>query len=116
MIYLASPYSHPDPDVMEGRFKCVCVLAADLMRRGERIFSPIAHTHPIAVAGELPRGWDFWRQYDEDMIRAADEVWVYTMDGWRESKGVQAEIEIAKAMGKPVRYVGDDGDDGDETK
>ncbi|MBX3452499.1 MAG: DUF1937 family protein [Planctomycetaceae bacterium] len=34
-----------------------------------------------------------------------DEVVVLTLDGWRESAGVQAEIRIAGELGKPVRYL-----------
>jgi len=29
---------------------------------------------------------------------------VLTLEGWRESKGVAAEIEIAKQLGIPVEY------------
>ncbi len=36
MIYLASPDSHPDPDVREQRFQAACAAAAALMRAGHR--------------------------------------------------------------------------------
>jgi hypothetical protein len=55
MIYLASPYSHPDPAVREARFREACRAAAKLMRLGQPAFSPIVHGHPIAVYG-LPNG------------------------------------------------------------
>jgi hypothetical protein len=103
-VYLASPYSHPDKAVMQKRFEDVCAAASGLMSRGALVFSPIAHTHPIAVSGCLPRGWDFWKLYDEVMIGHAEKVVVLTLEGWRESKGVAAEIEIAKQLGIPVEY------------
>lgn len=102
MIYLASPYSHPDPAVREQRFRAACRMAGELMRQGVRVFSPIAHTHPIALEGDLPLGWDFWEQFDREMIAACEAVVVLTLDGWRESKGVTAEIAIAKELGIPV--------------
>jgi hypothetical protein len=106
MIYLASPYSDPDPEVREQRFRAVCKHAAGMMRRGERVLSPIAHTHPIAIAsgGTLMLGWDFWERYDTELVKMCDEVRVLKLPGWEESVGVQAEIELARKMGKAVRY------------
>ena len=45
MIYLASPYSHPDPSVREQRFQNACRIAAELMRSGRIVYSPVAHSH-----------------------------------------------------------------------
>jgi len=104
MIYLASPYSHPDAAVRQQRFESACRAAAELIRRGHVVFSPIAHSHGIAQHG-LPVDWDFWEAQDRRLLAACDELWVLTLDGWRESRGVQAEIAIARAAGKPVRFV-----------
>jgi len=105
-VYLATPYSHPDPAVREARFQAVNTVAAKLMQDGHHVYSPISHTHPIALAGDLPKGWDFWEAYDRTFIEWAEEVHVYLADGWQESKGVQAEMKIAIELGRPVRYIG----------
>ena len=105
MIYLATPYSHPSPDVMESRFVEACKAAGHLMIDGEIVFCPIAHTHPIAVQCSLPRGWDYWEKFDRTFIEAAKKVVVVMMPGWVESKGVQAEIKIAEELGKPVEFI-----------
>jgi nucleoside 2-deoxyribosyltransferase len=105
LVYLASPYSSPSPEVRESRFHAACRAAAQLMAGGAFVFSPIAHTHPIALAGDLPKGWDWWREYDRRMLAACDEVAVLCIDGWRESVGVQGEIAIAAETGKPVKYL-----------
>lgn len=105
MIYLATPYSHPDPAVMEQRFETACRIAGWLMARGEIVFSPIAHTHPIAVRCELPRGWEFWNRYDREMIGFCARLVVAKMDGWHTSTGVAAEIDIAESLGIPVEYM-----------
>jgi len=104
MIYLASPYTHPDPAVREARFRAACRQAAEMLRCGIPVFSPIAYTHPIAAHG-LPPEWDFWADYDRAFLEMCSDVWVLMLDGWRESKGVRAEIEIAVGLGKPVMYV-----------
>ena len=105
MIYLASPYSSDSPVVREARFKAVCVAASKLMVKGLLIFSPIAHTHPIAVAGDLPKGWDFWAKYDREFLNFCDEIWVLMLDGWEQSRGVAGEIAIMEDMGKLVKYI-----------
>jgi len=105
ITYLASPYSHPSAVVREQRFQAACRAAAALMQQGRVVYSPIAHTHPIAVLCDLPKGWEYWRQYDEAFLAASSEVVVLMLDGWQESAGVQAEIEIAERDGKPVRYM-----------
>lgn len=108
LIYLASPYSHVDVAVREARFRRVCEHAAKMMQRGSFVFSPIAHTHPIAVTGELDTGFAYWSEYDRKMIAVCDELHVLMLDGWRESVGVSAEILIADELGNPVVYVQDE--------
>jgi hypothetical protein len=90
---------------MEQRFDAACRAAGRLMAEGHVVFSPIAHTHPIAVRCELPRGWDFWKRFDEEFVRASRKLIVLRLDGWDTSKGVAAEIQIAEAAGIPVEYI-----------
>jgi nucleoside 2-deoxyribosyltransferase len=104
IIYLASPYSHPDPAVREQRFHAACRAAVALLHAGRVVFSPIAHSHPLAQHG-LPGNWQFWERYDRAFLERCDEVVVLMLDGWEESFGVQAEIRIAQELGKPVRYL-----------
>lgn len=113
MIYLASPYSHPDPAVREHRFRKACRVAALFMRTGQAVFSPIAHGHCICTYG-LPTDWRFWEPFDRQMLERCDEVAVLMLDGWRESVGVRAEIQIASERGKPVRYVAPERDGHDK--
>lgn len=104
LVYLAVPYSHDDPDVRDMRFEAANRAASELMREGIYVFSPISHSHPIAMAGGLPLGWDFWEGYDRAILANCSAVIVLTLDGWQESKGVQAEIGIAHDLGIPVSY------------
>ena len=103
MIYLASPYTHPDPAVREQRFLAACQATAALIHAGHVVFSPIVHSHPLSGHG-LPTTWAFWRQQDQAYLERCDEVVVLMLDGWRESAGVQGEIQLADELGKPVRF------------
>lgn len=104
-LYLASPYSHKSAFVRLDRFNAVCLVAGDLMNHGYIVFSPIAHSHPIALQCDLPLGWEFWQKFDHAFIEWADAVVVAMIPGWQESKGVAAEIAIAQEMGKEVIYL-----------
>jgi nucleoside 2-deoxyribosyltransferase len=104
VIYLASPYSHPDPIVRERRFREACLAAATLLRAGHAVFSPIAHSHPLVEHG-LPTDWSFWERQDREHLARCDEVLVLMLEGWEASVGVREEIRIARELGKPVRFV-----------
>jgi hypothetical protein len=104
MIYLATPYSHPDPAVREQRFQTVNREAARLMGLGMQVFSPISHSHPIAQAGSLPTDWAFWEEYDRTMLQACSTLVVLRAQGWQESSGVKAEMEIAKELRIPIMF------------
>lgn len=105
LVYLATPYSHDDPDVRARRFHKVNAVAAEMMRQGVHVYSPVSHGHPIALAGDLPKGWDFWQQHCRTMMSICGKMVVLMEEGWRESLGVQAEIAIAREMQVPVEFI-----------
>ena len=105
LTYLACPYTHQDREMMVTRFLMVNKIASKLMAEGKYIFSPISHTHPIAEAGNLPRGWDYWEGYDRRILKSCDRIIVLKLPGWKESKGVQAEIKIGEEFDIPVDYL-----------
>lgn len=102
--YLATPYSKYRAGT-EAAYRDACALAAHLFRAGVQVYSPIAHTHAIAEIGGLAGHFERWAAFDEAMIRASDGLIVAaTMDGWRESAGIAAEIAICERLRKPVHY------------
>jgi hypothetical protein len=104
MLYLASPYTHGDPRVREARFDAACRATAALVRAGHVVFSPVVHSHPLVRFG-LPTDWEYWERCDREYLRHATELVVLKLDGWRESVGVQAEIDLALDMGLPTRFL-----------
>lgn len=105
LYYLATPYTN----FQQGRtqaFVEACAAAAALMKRGMIVFSPIAHSHPIAVHGDISQiDHDFWLGQDILMLDKSDVLLVAMMPGWRQSKGICAEIAHAEKTGKPVCYL-----------
>jgi len=109
MLYLASPYTHPDPAVRQERFEAVCRVAGKLIRGGELVFSPIIQTHEIATRAAMDYTWEAWRAYDEQMLRliAADggSFGVLQLPGWRASVGMRDEQKLAEQLGMVIRYI-----------
>ena len=108
-IYLATPYSHEDEKIRLLRFNAVNKKAGELMLAGYGVFSPISHSHPVALtmkANKVSNSWPFWEKQDIPFLEHwADELWVLQLDGWSESIGVSAEIKRAQELGKPVRFI-----------
>jgi len=104
MIYLASPYSHPKEEVRTMRFNRAVDAVIALHRQGKFVFSPIVHSHPLALCG-LGGTWKDWAAWDEAFMRRCSSVLVLQLDGWQHSVGVQAEIEMAARLGKMVAYL-----------
>lgn len=102
LAYLATPYSKW-PTGINDAFIEAAKLAAKLMVSGVKVYSPIAHTHPLAIYGEVdPMDHSIWLPFDEAMMQAASVLIVAHMDGWQESKGIAHEIDFFERAGKPI--------------
>lgn len=106
LIYLASPYSHPDIEVRNERVRQTIAAVANLMTSNLVVYSPIVHNHQIAIKHNLPTEWSYWQQFDEVILSKCDQVYVLMLDGWLESRGIKAEITIARKLRLPIGYLG----------
>lgn len=105
LTYLASPHSHPDAEVREARWKAAVRAAAKLYDEGRFVFSPIAHSHHMAIEAIIPPDFQYWRDYDRHMLTLCDSVTVLRLDGWEQSKGIAEELVIAAELRLPVTYM-----------
>lgn len=104
-FYLSTPYSLY-PAGPEAAFQDACALCGELLRQGLCTYSPIAHTHPVALhAGLDPLDHSIWLPFDQVRMDKADAILVAKMDGWNDSFGVAYEVDVFKAAGKPVYYL-----------
>jgi hypothetical protein len=100
--YLATPYSKYEGGI-EAAFEMACQATAELIRRKIPVYSPIAHTHPIAVHGGIdPLDHGIWLLADQPMMKAASALIVWKAEGWRESRGITHEIAEFASDGKPI--------------
>ncbi len=104
-IYLASPYSHDDPSVRQGRYDLAMVAVAALMRKQGVVFSPIVHDHNLALRCMLPTNFPFWQKHSQVFIYQSAEVHILCIDGVAKSEGVATERTYAESEGIPIRYI-----------
>lgn len=103
--YLATPYSK-FPAGIEAAFVVACQAAALLIRAGVRVYSPIAHTHPIAVHGGIdPYAHEIWLPADEPFMDAARGLIVLRAESWEKSYGISKEIEHMQKLGLTIIYM-----------
>lgn len=103
LIYLASPYSHPNPAVRELRYEVARLATANLLREGLAVFSPIVYGKSM----EKMLGTDYlsWKRINDAMLEASTGMIVLKLDGWEESKGIAYEIDKAKMLGVSISYL-----------
>ena len=105
-IYLAIPYSKYENE----SFNVANKVAAYLMSKGYIVFSPISHSHCIAIENDLPGDFEFWKALDESFIEWCDCLIIIIMENdginrIKQSTGVQAEIKMATKEGKEIMYL-----------
>ena len=87
-------------------FKIANRYAASLILKGHIVYSSISHSHPIAEEYNLTKNWDFWKKQDQEFIKWCDKIYIIKLNGeWKKSKGVRAEIKLAKKYGKKVVFI-----------
>lgn len=107
LVYLAAPYTHKDPNVIEERMRQFYAVDAHLISQGIFTVSPLLKD-PIVQQYDIPGTWDYWKNYSHALLSVCNKMIVITIDGWEESVGVQAEIEIATNLNIPIEYMSPD--------
>ena len=105
MHYLASPYSHSDPDVVLSRFNDTSRAAAHLASISIHTISPILHWHHTARTHSLPTSHNYWLTYNHSLIRHCDSVIFLTLDGWQSSLGLADELTFVRRLHIPHTFL-----------
>lgn len=119
--YVATPYSKYPGVGVPGRlfrllrwrrgllwlaFREAARATAVLVRHGIPAYSPIAHTHPVAIFGRLdPLDHTIWLPADARQMAAAVGLIVVKMPTWDSSYGIAHEVDAFRAAGKPILYM-----------
>jgi hypothetical protein len=104
VIYVASPYSSPIVGAPLLRFQKVRRFTIHLINQGQVPFSPIVYCHEMCAAGGIRTDAGTWFEFNSNMLRIAEAMFVYCLPGWQDSKGVRIELQQPKAVRIPVAY------------
>lgn len=100
-VYVAGPYSDPDPSVKQERYSKLTEYTALLFLGGNTAYSPITHSHPLTYFG-MQSGYVNYKDHDRAFLKAAKELHVLALPNWTESKGVSDEIAFAAYNKIPI--------------
>ena len=105
-VFLASPYTHKDEEVIFLRYRETLEATAKLIKEGNMVFSPIVHSHPIAVRYDLPRDYSFWQAYTNSFIlHWAEAFSILCLHGWENSVGIKDESILATEVGLSISFM-----------
>jgi hypothetical protein len=103
--YLAGPYSSVHIHIRDRRYHQLSFVAAQLIKRGELVYSPITSCHGLAMDYDLPTDADFWLNQNLAFLARCDRMLVLQLEGWESSQGVKREIEFATERNIPIEYI-----------
>jgi hypothetical protein len=102
--YLATPYQHYTGGLKEA-YHDARLIVSHFALEGRSVYSPIVYWHHIARAsGMNPIDHEIWLPLDKPFMFAARALIVGMLPGWKQSKGVKAEIDFFKRAGKPIDF------------
>lgn len=101
-LFLSTPYSKY-PRGIEAAFHMACEARAIFVREKIPVFSPIVHSHPVAVmCGLDPLDHSIWLPDNTPMLDTAGALIVWQAESWKQSYGIKVEIEHFTKARKPV--------------
>ena len=109
-FYLASPYTSRKKKKKDRgleqdlRYGIALRATHKLHMQGLVVFSPIVHYHNIALYSNLPGTYEYWKDVNATYIKRSNGLFVLTINGWKQSVGVQDEIKLARSLRLPVFY------------
>ena len=103
LIYVASPYSHAFPEIVNARIKIFVQFMAEIIQLGKHPVSPLMnHFLSDTVPIDFPLTWEYWENYSKLLLSKCDKLFVIATYGWENSSGVTAEIALAKELNIPI--------------
>lgn len=104
-VYLATPYMHKSPTMMDLRADISDYIAHELANDGVIVFAPISSWHKIAKKYGMRGDWEFWKHFDEAFIKCCKKVSIIKLPEWNVSTGVAAERKIADENNIEVDFI-----------
>jgi hypothetical protein len=113
LIYIGSPYTGKSPSKIKNFF-----IELLRYRRITKITGILQDKYPFAFIGPITQShvtskhmnkacglFSSWEQRDLTYISRSDEMWVVMLPGWKDSVGVNAEIQFSINNNIKVKYL-----------
>lgn len=104
MIYLAAPYSDPDPVIVQARMEIIYHAIGEFMKEGKHVITPL-FMHEVATRHKLDGTYEYWEDYCLDVLKRCDEMIVLCLRGWTDSRGIKGEIEFCQYHNIKVTFI-----------
>lgn len=104
-IYLAQPFTHPDPIVRNDRIEAADYATAQiLLHETAAVFAPISQGPRVArhLPPKVAANHEFWMRQCIRTLRVCTDLYLLPLDGWRHSQGVEQELLLASLCCIPV--------------
>ena len=118
MIYIASLYSngmntlecdYQKSALLKKRVDYTRKRVYEFLVEDYHVYSPISHCYELSLDYDLPQEYSWWQEQDRHFVERSDEVWVLAMSddygSFTESVGINDEVEYAKSLGIPVKFI-----------
>lgn len=106
VIYIASPYSHENEEVVAMRIKALQQIVVNMTMTGIVCICPVLHYHQLRE--QLPQDPLFWIKVCRKWLSRCDELCVAQFEDWEQSGGVRDEFQYAKQKGIHISYINPD--------
>lgn len=99
IVYVAGPYSNPDPAIRSVNVNQAMFYTAKLTEMGLWCFSPILNSN---FPGADDASWEHWLTGDLRLLAACDAI--YLMPRWELSRGARREHQEAAHLKLPAFF------------
>jgi len=104
-IYLAGPYTSPDPTIQDKRFIKLVHVTSKLMMMGYTVVTPVLSGVPLSLLDKVENSHEFWMQQDLPVLNKANEMLILALPGWQDSTGLCAEMYYARLWDIPYQCI-----------
>lgn len=101
--YLANPYTHPEPEVMQARMAAVNAILKQYTQLGIPAMAAVAYTALMQKDDVCPP--QGWYHYDLGFLMGCESLTLLKLPGYRHSYGVQLELATANSLGMTIHEI-----------
>lgn len=105
MIFISIPFSSDYKEVTDYRIKMASIYAGHLLKESFIPVSPILFGSKVLEHVNISSDFKYWEKLCYAYLDTCSEIHVLCLDGFKESKGVQGEIEHAAEKGLKILFI-----------